>query len=97
MRIMRISNNLVISLSKLARTWIALDHNRPDIVFEDKENKNYLITVIACPSDRRVDIKQEEKVNKYLDLTVQIKELRKMNSVKVVLLLNGALGIYTFF
>ena len=39
MRIMRISNNLVISLRKLARTWIALDHNRPDIVFEDKQQE----------------------------------------------------------
>ena len=69
-----------------------LDHNRPDIVFEDKQNKNYLIIDIACPSDRRLDIKQQEKVNKYLDVAVEIKELRKINSVKVVLVLNGVLG-----
>ena len=61
-------------------------------MFEDKQNKNYLIIDIACPSDRRVDIKQEEKVNKYLDLAVEIKELRKVNSVKVVLVLNGAVA-----
>ena len=65
-------------------------------MFEDIQNKNYLIIDIACPSDRRLDIKQEEKVNKYLDVTVEIKELRKMNSVKVVLVLNGALGCIFF-
>ena len=37
----------------------------------------------ACPCDRELDIKQEEKVNKYLDLAVKIKGLWKMKSVKV--------------
>ena len=55
-----------------------LDHNHPNIVFVYKQNKNCLIINIACPSDRRVDIKQEEKVNKYLDLTVEIKALWKI-------------------
>ena len=45
-----------------------------------------------CPSDRRVDIKQEEKINKYLDLAFEIKELWKMKSAKVVPVVTGALG-----
>ena len=39
-----------------------------------------------------VDIKQEEKINKYLDLAVEIKELWKMKSAKVVPVVIGALG-----
>ena len=66
------------------QTHKKLDHNRPDIVFVDKQNKNCLIIDIACPGDRRVDIKQEEKINKYLDLAIEIKELWKMKRVKVV-------------
>ena len=37
-------------------------------------------------------IKQEEKINKYLDLAVEIKELWKMKSAKVVPVVIGALG-----
>ena len=69
-----------------------LDHNRPDMVFVDKQNKNCLIIDIACPGDRRVDIKQEEKINKYLDLAIEIKELWKMKRVKVVPVVIGVLG-----
>ena len=36
-----------------------LDHNRLDIVCVDQQNKNCLITDIACPCDERVDIEQE--------------------------------------
>ena len=39
--------------------------------------------IFACRCDRELDIKQEEKVNKYLDLAVEIKGLWKMKSVKV--------------
>ena len=39
-----------------------------------------------------MDIKQEEKINKYLDLAVEIKELWKMKSAKVVPVVIGALG-----
>ena len=40
--------------------------------------------IFACPCDRELDIKQEEKPNEYLDLAVEIKGLWKMKSVKVV-------------
>ena len=61
-------------------------------MFVDKQNKNCLIIDIACLGDRRVDIKQEEKINKYLDLAIEIKELWKMKRVKVVPVVIGVLG-----
>ena len=48
-----------------------LDHNRPDIVIVDKQNRSCLIIDVACPSDWRVEIKQEEKINKYLQINIQ--------------------------
>ena len=69
-----------------------LDHNRPDIVLVDKQSKSCLIIDVACPNDWRVESKQEEKVNKYLDLAFQIKKLWKMKRVKVVPIVIGALG-----
>ena len=41
-----------------------LDHNCLDIVCVGQQNKNCLITDIACPCDKRVDIEQEIN-NKY--------------------------------
>ena len=61
-------------------------------MFVDKQNKNCLIIDIACPGDRRVDIKQEEKINKYFDLAIEIKELWKVKRVKVVAVVIGVLG-----
>ena len=70
-----------------------LDHDGLEDVFVDKQNKNCLAICNACPCDRSVDIKQEEKVNKYLDLAVEMKELWKMKSVKDVSDVIRALGI----
>ena len=39
-----------------------------------------------------MDIKQEEKINKYFDVAVDIKELWKMKSAKVVPVVIEALG-----
>ena len=50
-----------------------LDYNRPDIVLVDKQSKSCLIIGVACPNDWRVESKQEEKVNKYLNLAFEIK------------------------
>ena len=69
-----------------------LDHNRPDIVIVDKQKSSCLIINVACPSDWRVDIKQEDKINKYLDLGCEIKELWEMKKVKVIPIVIGALG-----
>ena len=69
-----------------------LYHNRPDIVLVDKQSKSCLIIDVACPNDWRVESKQEEKVNNYLDLAFEIKKLWKMKRVKVALIVIGALG-----
>ena len=86
------NENFILLWDFSKQTDKKLDHNHPDIVFVDKENKNRLIIDIACPGDRRVDIKQEEKINKYLDLAIEIKELWKMKGVKVVPVVIGVLG-----
>ena len=58
----------------------------------DKQNKRFPIIDIACRSDRRVDTKQEEKVNKYLGRELEIKEPWKVKSVEIVPVVFGELG-----
>ena len=52
-----------------------LPHNRPDIVVVDKMSKRCQITYVACLGDSRIAMKEEEKVNKYRDLGIEIKAL----------------------
>ena len=52
-----------------------LEHNRPglDIILAvTEQNRNCLIIDVACPNDRRVVIKQEKKINKYLEINTAI-------------------------
>ena len=57
-------------------------------------NRTRIVCDIAYPSVWRVDTKNEEKINKYLDLAIQIKELRKMKSVNLSSLLSST-GCYS--
>ena len=64
---------------------------RPDMIFVDKEHHECQIIDFAIPYDTRVDDKEVEKIDKYLDLA---RELKKVWNVKVTLvpLEVGALG-----
>ena len=55
-----------------------LPHNRPVTTVVDKMIKRCHIIVVACPGDSRIAMKEEEKVNKYRDLGIEIKALWHM-------------------
>lgn len=46
----------------------------------------------TCPKDSRVETKEDEKVDKYRDLVIEIKALWKTKMVKIVLFVIGCLG-----
>ena len=66
-----------------------IEHRRPDAVILDKHEKMCHLIDIAVPGDSRVEVKENEKVQKYQDLA---RELRKLWQVKVVPVVVGALG-----
>ena len=55
---------------------------RPDIVLVDKNYVCHIID-IACPGDSRIVQKEEEKVEKYLNLDIAIKPLWRMKKVVI--------------
>ena len=57
-----------------------LAHNSPDIVLVDKNKDVCHIIDVACPGNSRIVQKEEEKVEKYLDLAIKIKALWGMKS-----------------
>ena len=64
---------------------------RPEMIFIDKELNKCQIIDFAIPYDTRVDDKEVERIEKYLDLARKLKKVWSMN-VTVVPLVVGALG-----
>ena len=49
-----------------------LEHNRPDIVVLEKEERTCSVIDVICPFDSRVLEKEQEKIEKYQDLKREI-------------------------
>ena len=72
------------------RTIIA---SKPDIIFHDKNaNKLYIIDV-AIPADANIVKKRIEKIDKYIDLSIELKRLWNTHSVIVIPIVIGATGV----
>ena len=76
------------------QTTKPFDHNRPDMVVVDREQKRWILVDFAVPWYRNVVVKEGEKITKYFPLAG---ELRKMHGVatKVIPIVVGSLGIVT--
>jgi hypothetical protein len=68
---------------------------RPDIVVLKKSEKKCMVIDIAVPSDRNCSSKEDEKISKYQDLSIEIKRIWKLREVKVIPIVVGALGTVT--
>ena len=77
---------------------IQTDHlipaRRPDLIIINKKKKVCKIVDFAVPADHRINLKESEKKDKYLDLARELKKLwhRKVTVVPIVI---GALGTIT--
>ena len=69
--------------------------NKPDIVVVEKTNKICHIIDVACPGDCRIALKENEKVDKYRDLAIEIKTLWHLKKVVITPIAIGALGRFT--
>ena len=74
---------------------IKTDHlipaRRPDLVLINKKERTCQLVDFAVPADHRVKLKENEKMDKYLDLARELKKLWNMK-VKVIPIVVGALG-----
>ena len=77
---------------------IQTDHlipaRRPDIIRINKRKNICKIVDFAVPADHRINLKESEKKDKYLDLARELKKLWNMK-VTIVPIAIGALGIIT--
>ena len=52
-----------------------IEHRRPDIVCTDKMAKSFSITDITTPGDQNIMGKEQEKIDKYQDLRIELGKL----------------------
>lgn len=69
-----------------------IEHRKPDILIIDSLQRRGWIIDVAIPGDSRVTKKEEEKVNKYQDLRLEIVRLWKLKKVDIIPVVVGALG-----
>ena len=69
-----------------------LMHNKPDIVYIDKEEKSAMIIDIAIPMDSNIAEKRYEKIRNYTDLAIEIKTMWNLTNVSVVPIIIGCTG-----
>ena len=77
---------------------IQTDHiipaRKPDLIIINKKKKICKIVDFAVPADHRINLKESEKEDKYLDLAWELKKLWNMK-VTIVPIVIGALGTIT--
>ena len=79
---------------------IQTDHlipaRRPDLIIINKKKKKRICKTVdfAIPADHRINLKEREKKDKYLDLARELKKLWNMK-VTIVPIVIGALGTIT--
>ena len=78
---------------------IQTDHRiptrRPDLIIINKKKKRICkIVDFAVPADHRINLKESQKKDKYLDLARELKKLWNMK-VTIVSIVIGALGTIT--
>ena len=67
--------------------------NRPDIIFVDKRERTVMFIDVTIPNDHNIIEKKLEKIEKYTDLGIEIKELWNMQRVDIVPIVIGCTGV----
>ena len=66
--------------------------NRPDIVIVDKKEKSLKLIDVSIPNDINIVSKRIEKIEKYANLSIELKELWGMKTVETIPLVIGCTG-----
>ena len=66
-------------------------HNRPDITVKEKEEKRWLFVDVTIPMDHRVEEKEKEKIDRYMDLATKMR-IENHVKVEIIPIVIGAMG-----
>ena len=69
-----------------------VEHNRPDMVLWDLQNKRCTIIEISVPLDTILEFAYKSKQEKYVSLVCQLQQLYRRYTYSVIVITVGALG-----
>ena len=72
---------------KPIKTDMKVSYNRPDVAVIDKEENMWYIVNFAIPVDHYVKEKEEEKIDKYMDLATEVRRQFRVKTVIVPIVL----------
>ena len=70
-----------------------IQHGRADIVVLYKTERKCHFIDIAVPGDKRIEFKEQEKIDNYSELRQEVKKIWNLSQVVVVPVVVGALGV----
>ena len=70
-----------------------IQHRRPDIVVLYKSERKYHLTDITVNGDKKIESKEQKKIDNYRELRREVKKIWKLSVVVVVPVVIGALGV----
>ena len=73
------------------KTDRTIPNNKPDIIIRDNEKRTCMLIDFANSGDRNVTKKEDEKILKYKDLTIEIQRMWNVKT-RVIPVVTGATG-----
>ena len=83
--------DVVIYWDKPIVTDRKVTHNKPDVVVIERKEKKWTIIDFAIPMDHRVKVKEDNKVETYMDLAAEVRRQYRVKT-EIVPIVLGALG-----
>ena len=68
-------------------------HRRPDIVVLCKNERKCHLINIAVPGGKRIELKEQEKIDNYTELRQEVKKIWNLSQIVVFRVVIGAIGV----
>jgi hypothetical protein len=89
----RCLENDKLYFDRTVSTDIHIQHNRPDIIILNKQQKQAYLLDIAVPNSHNITQTYNTKINKYLELSVAMRNLWSLEKKSILPLIILATGI----
>jgi hypothetical protein len=87
------NDNYKLYFDRTVLTDIHIQHNRPDIIILNKQQKQAYLLDIAVPNSHNITQTYNTKINKYLELSVAMRNLWCLEKISILPLIISATGI----
>jgi hypothetical protein len=87
------NDNYKLYFDRTVLTDIHIQHNRPDIIILNKQQKQEYLLDIAVPNSHNITQTYNTKINKYLELSVAMRNLWSLEKISILRFIISATGI----